>query len=174
MRRIIPIFWLVAITTVSGCSKATPPSNTTNSSFKPNFSIQWPGEPDESLILPGNTGEMKVFMANFTEWNYDKETGQALRDGHATFYIVAVEEYPQKSFEDEKLTPHDMLFAHNFAFQKFEVSRKEIEHGPQKYPGLVIFQKMDKNCHRQLTVMAGNRLYSVSVRTYAVASVGTR
>ena len=163
MHRMIPIFLLVVITTVTSCSKASPTTNSMALGFKSTFTIQWPGQQEESFqIMPGKTGEVKYFNAGFTESKFDKETGTALHDGSATIYDVTVYEYPPKSLDDEKMTPQDILNASRVVKQA-EISFKEIQHGPRKYPGHDIYKKTDKSFSRILTVMAENRLYFVSV-----------
>jgi len=49
------------------------------------------------------------------------------------------------------------------AAKKDETSRKEIVHGPKKYPGLEITGKSGKYLRRRLVILAGLRLYDIGV-----------
>lgn len=47
--------------------------------------------------------------------------------------------------------------------QRGEFTRKDIEHGPKKYPGVDITSHSKNSFTRNVMVMAGLRIYNVSV-----------
>jgi hypothetical protein len=63
----------------------------------------------------------------------------------------------------DAMSPRDLLAAYTVAFQKDEVSRKEIEHGPNKLPGLDLVGRVSGKLSRKVVVAAGTRMYTVSV-----------
>ena len=67
-----------------------------------------------------------------------------------------VDEYSAASLKGA--TIKELMFAKVFAFRRDEVSRKEIEHGPTKYPGLDILMRQDGIWTRKVLVAASPRL----------------
>jgi hypothetical protein len=104
---------LIAYAYVS-CSPSAKPGG-----FDPKLHLQWPGTPDESQQIVGNS---KHYTARLTR-----------KGASGTLYLsLNVDEDPGFA----KLAPKDALDSFTFAFRKNETSRKEIEVGPKKYPGL--------------------------------------
>ena len=81
--------------------------------------------------------------------------------GGITLYTANVTDLGAEAAKEG--SPRDHLIAFKTAFQKDEVSRKEIEHGPKKRPGLDIVSNRSGKVSREVVVAAGSRLYSVSV-----------
>jgi hypothetical protein len=142
-----------------GCSKPTPQAGTSQTatqerrlSFDPELHLKWPGPPHEgSQLLPTEAGEARHYSATFA----DKRSGGVIN------YTAFVEEYPADSIK--KADPEELLSAYVFAFQADEVSRKKIEYGPRKYPGLDIVSQRDGRFDRKLVVMADRRMYHIGV-----------
>ena len=76
-------------------------------------------------------------------------------------FSVFVEEYPDEKFGG--YTPKQMLESFTSVLQNDEISRKSIEHGPKKYPGLEFENRNEKQKWHSIVVIAGPRLYSISV-----------
>jgi len=121
-------------------------------SFRPKFSVKWPGKPSEhSQVLQTELGEEKHYSAMFAD---KSPSGSVL-------YFAAVEELPKKALKE--FGARKLLEAYVFAFKKEETSRKEITFGKGKYPALDITTHARKLFGRRLVILAGNRIYDVSV-----------
>jgi len=87
------------------------------------------------------------------------------RPGGLVLFSAFVEEFPEKALMGT--SAKDLLAAYVFAFRKDETSRKELEHGPKKYPGLEISRQrtspLGMRFDRSLVVFAGRRIYDISV-----------
>jgi hypothetical protein len=133
-----------------------PPDQPEQLSFMPKLKLKWPGKPSESSqILATRDGEQKHYDAMFA----DKRP-----DGVVLFF-AAVEEFPEEALKAS--SAKDLLLAYVFAFRKEETSRKELEHGPKKHPGLEISSQrtspLGMRFCRRLVVFAGQRIYEISV-----------
>jgi hypothetical protein len=155
---------VVSIASTVGCSKGGSPSLSSPSNsatkeldFDPKLVLKWPAAPREShQALPVEGGEFKIYSASLTE----------KRPGGLIIFGVDVEEYPEKTLKAYK--PGEMLTEHEIPFHKEETNRKEIEHGRKKYPGFDITRQHVNPSGRilfmrSLVVMAGPRIYAVSV-----------
>jgi hypothetical protein len=158
MRVAVPFLLQGALLVAVGCSRgagspgANPPAQARQLSFNPKLTLKWPGVPTEdSQIMPIETGDVKHYSALFAD---KQPTGIIIYGAH-------VMEYPAKTLE--VTSPKELLMAYVFAFQKDETSRKEIEHGHDKYAGLEISRHRGDRFDRLLVVMAWPRLYSVEV-----------
>ena len=78
-------------------------------------------------------------------------------------FQVSVAEYPAGLLQGT--SPKELLAAYLFARQKDELIRKEIEHGPRKYPGLEIATRSGRHLGRRLVIFGGRRLFEISVST---------
>jgi len=157
----------VATTVLGGMLLSTlaaePPAQQSKLPFKSKFTLKWPGKPSEdSQILKTNDGEEKHYSAMFA----DKQPEGAV------VYSAFVIEYPEKALKGT--TPKEMLAAYVFAFQKEETSRKEIEHGKNKHPGLDITSKSAKFFGRKVVVMVQPRLYEIAVTAKNESSLKTK
>lgn len=141
MRAIVLCIVAAGFLIAAGCSK---PSGVHKSTA--GFRVTWPGEPEEA---PGAGGPYRA-------------TYMDRGPGGITLYTASVTDLGAAGAAEEG-SPRDHLVAFKTAFQKDEVSRKEIEHGPKKRPGLDIVSKRDGKVSREVVVAAGSRLYSVSV-----------
>jgi hypothetical protein len=120
--------------------------------FQPKLSLKWPGKAFESSeILSTEHGDEKHYSALFSNKG---------GSGVVTFSAFVIE-FPDKAVKGT--TPKELLTAYAFASKDDETSRKEVEHGPMKYPGLEISTKARGLFGRKLVVLAGSRLYEVSV-----------
>ncbi|HJZ91259.1 MAG TPA: hypothetical protein VKE40_10325 [Gemmataceae bacterium] len=138
-----------AVVLAAGSAVADPPGR---SEFDPGLRLKWPGTSSESsTVLPGDQVEIRTYSAIYTGKGPDG----------AVVYSAVVLEYPQAAVKDA--SPEELLAAYVFATRKHEVSRKSIEHGPAKLPGLDIVIRRDGRVTRRVVVAAGQRLYAVSV-----------
>ena len=125
-------------------------------SFNPKLALKWPGKPFESSqVLTTKDGEQKHYSAMFA----DK------RPDGLVLFSAFVEEFPEKALKGT--SAKQLLAAYVLAFRKEETSRKELEHGPKKYPGLDITSQHASpsgiRFNRKLVVLAGRRIYCISV-----------
>ena len=127
----------------TGCSQSGKPSGVDKHTA--GFRVTWPGEPEEP---PGAGGPYRA-------------TYMDRAPGGITLYTASVTDLGAEAAKEA--SPRDHLVAFKTAFQKDEVSRKEIEHGPKKRPGLDIVSNRSGKVSRELVVAAGSRVYSVSV-----------
>lgn len=149
--------WAFPFAAVSGLLASPPaaaqaPAQQEQLRFQPGLTLKWPGKPSESSqILPGEGGDEKHYTALFTD---------KLPAGAVTFSAFVIE-FPDKALKG--MSPQRFLAAYVAASKKDETSRKEVEHGPKKYPGLEITTHARGLFGRKLVVLAGSRLYEVSV-----------
>jgi hypothetical protein len=115
--------------------------------------LKWPGSPHESSqVIPSDVGEEKHYDATFT----DRRSPDTIVP-----YSAFVIDFPEKALKGK--APRDFLNAYVFASQKHETARKEVELGRCKHPCLEITTHSGDLFDRRLVVMAGPRLYEVSV-----------
>ena len=161
MRPVIVLFALTLAMAIGGCSKPTAPAVETLSASEDSdpvvsmpFEVKWPGRPALSRqAQAAHAGEQVTYTATYS---------QGGPEGVVTF-LVSVAEYPEQLLQGT--SPRQLLAAHVYALQKDELSRKEIEHGPRKYPALEIATRSGRHLGRRLVIFAGRRLYEVSVST---------
>jgi hypothetical protein len=159
------LLWAVSCTTLGGLlagslAVAQPPARQEQLSFKPKLDLKWPGKPSESSqVLATAEGDQKHYSALFT---HKHPSGVVL-------FSAFVEEFPDKALKGA--SPKELLAAYVFASKKNETSRKEIEHGAKKYPGLEITTRTDKQFGRKVVVMARSRIYEVSVTSKTEAAL---
>lgn len=138
----------------TGCGSKTakPQVVAREQTFDPGLVLSWPNKPEESS---------QVFDSseNLTK-HYSASCALKLPDGILLFSAF-VEEYADDKFGGH--SPEQMLYFHNFGFMKNETSRKSIEHGTKKYPGLVIESRGEKVTTKRIEVVAVRRIYSISV-----------
>lgn len=166
---------LTALTSLSGCSQDTPPA-TTNApaganatpafsadnprfteedapDFDPKLTLEWPGTPEESRrrTNAGMADETMIYSATL----FQTETGPV------TIFSANVYEFSEKDLRgsDSK----ELLASHLTSGDEVELTHKDIEHGPNKHPGLDVTAKDDGGFLRRLNVMVGRRIYSVQV-----------
>jgi hypothetical protein len=137
--------------TGAGCSKSGADNSSPNTaaSFAPELRLQWPGEVPEGTVSDHGDGSRSYSAASWMN-----------RHGVRLLYRVLVLEYPAAAMKDT--APAELLEAYHASTRKYELSRTPVTHGPKKYPGLDVRIKTGL-VFRQLTVVAGRRLYSVSV-----------
>jgi hypothetical protein len=112
--------------------------------------LKWPGKPTESSQVDEGTS-LRHYSASFAD---KQATG-------LTLFWADVEEFPEKMLKGT--SPKELLTAYVLGSKRNEISRKEIEHGPKKYPGLEITTRTEKHFGRRLVVMPGSRIYDLSV-----------
>jgi hypothetical protein len=150
MRTIAVFFVLVLSIAVGGCSRAGPTSGGNQQTaggnqpgFKPGLNLKWPGTP---TVL---AGDQEHYAATLTQ----KEP-----EGLIVFSAFVMQ-YPELQGAD----PNELLGAYVFGSQKSEISRKKIEFGRDKHPGFDIATRSGSRFGRKIVVMAGPRLYEISV-----------
>jgi len=161
MRPVIVMFALSLAPIIGGCSKPTVPAVETLSASEDSepvvnmpLEVKWPGRPALSRQAQASQAGEQV--------NYTATYSQGGPEG-VVIFLVSVAEYPAGLLQGT--SPRQLLAAHVYALQKDELSRKEIEHGPRKYPGLEIATRSGRHLGRRLVIFAGTRLYEVSVST---------
>src|SRR5437867_2015734 len=106
MRPMVTCFVAVVLITTVGCSKSSKPTGVLTTSG--GFRVSWPGTPDEA----------GAGTAYYTAMYADRAPGQV------TLYMASVTDLGPAAAE---MPARDHLVAFKFAFQKDELSRKEIE-----------------------------------------------
>ena len=89
--------------------------------------------------------------------------------GHLLQYSVSVLELGTNA---NGMTPKEHLTAFKLAFQKDELSRKEIEHGSKKLPGLDIVIRRAGILRRTWAIVSGTRMYEVGVTAATEEALG--
>ena len=166
---------LTVMTSLCGCSTDAPPAVTNAPAvlneppadsfentpfteedapdFDPKLTLEWPGTPEESRrrINTGMADETTIYSATF----FQTETGTL------TIFGASVYQFTEKDLQGSD--PKEMLARHGTSGDEIALSRKQIEHGPNKYPGYDVTAKSGTSFLRRVTVMFGRRLYSVEV-----------
>jgi hypothetical protein len=158
MRKSILLLMLIAtIATAAGCSRSpSRPASDLQKSF--GLRLNWPGEPHESnQDLPSKEGVWKNYMGTFTERGQDE--------------VVIFSAYVMELPTLEQSSPKDLFEASVLPMQRDEFTRKDIEHGPKKYPGVDITRHSKKSFSRNVQVMAGLRIYNISVTCHKEKSL---
>src|SRR5262249_37564088 len=106
---------------------------------------------ESSYVENSDIGELKHYSA----------MGSVKKAHGVIIFSAFVEEYPEKAVKDK--SAKQMLNAYVLVTKKGETSRKEIEHGPKKFPGLDIVYKSGAFFGRKLVVIVGPRIYEVAV-----------
>lgn len=82
--------------------------------------------------------------------------------GPLTIFSASVYEFSAEDLQGSD--PKELLAGPVTSGSEIELSRKQIEHGPNKYPGLDMTAKSgDDGVLRRINVMVGRRVYSVQV-----------
>jgi hypothetical protein len=144
--------WVVAAgLAAAGCSQPGAPA--AGGWAGPGFRVTWPGPPTEAS---GPEGGYPEYTASYS----DDTPGRVLR------YKATVTDFPA---EVRNVAPRELLAtltAPGPFFPAPEVSRKDIEHGPRRLPGLEIVTRTaggHPGVQRRVLVAAGTRVFSVSV-----------
>jgi len=151
VKRVLIVFAVGAIGCLAVCAYVGCIAPAKRAGFDSELHLQWPGTPDESRQI---VGDSKHYTAMLTH-----------RSANGILFLSAnVDEDPGFA----KLSPKEALDSYTFAFRKHETSRKEIEVGPKKYPGLEITKKDATAAgkvrfERELVYVDGSRIASVSV-----------
>lgn len=166
---------LAAMTSLCGCSQEAPPAvenipavpnepatldpdNVTPFTeqdapdFDPKLTLEWPGTPEESRRRShaGLADETSGYGASITF----SQTVPVTR------FAAAVTQFTEKTLQG--LAPKQMLVDEALGEDK-ELTRKEIEHGPKKYPGLDVTAKSGDSFVRRVVVLARTRIYKIEV-----------
>jgi hypothetical protein len=138
---------------VNGQVAGQPAAQEAKLAFKPKLELKWPGKPEESSqVIKDGSFEQKDYTAHFV---LKRATG------NISFW-ASVAELPIKEMREN---PKVALAAYVLAFKKDETSRKEIEHGPKKFPGFEIASRTKFGFDRKVVVIAGQRIYQISVQS---------
>lgn len=173
MRVLKILILLVAITNFCGCSKDAPPAVTNASAvlnetpadssdntpfteeaapeFDPKLTLAWPGTPEESRrrINAGQPDETTIYSATFS------------LTGPVTIFGASVYQFTEKDLQGSD--PKEMLVSHGTIGGEIELTRQQIEHGPNKLLGFDVTAKDDGSFRRRVNILAGTRIYSVEV-----------
>ncbi|MBC7819653.1 MAG: hypothetical protein IAG10_22455 [Planctomycetaceae bacterium] len=119
--------------------------------FDPKLTLVWPGTPEESRrrINAGQAHETTIYSASLTQL------------GPVTIFSASVYEFSAEDLQGSD--PKEMLASHGTTGDEVELTRKEIEHGPNKHLGFDVTAKDDGSFLRRVNVMVGRRIYSVNV-----------
>lgn len=119
--------------------------------FDPRLTLEWPGTPEESRrrINAGMADETTTYRATFRQ------------TGPVTIFEATVHQFSEKDLQGT--AAKEMLVGHGTGSDVIELTRKQIEHGPNKYPGFDVTAKDDGSFDRRVNILAGRRLYSVRV-----------
>ncbi len=115
------------------------------------MTLAWPGTPEESRrrIDPGTDRETTIYRASFTQ-NFP-----------LTSFGAAVYEFTEKDLQGGD--PTEWLPRHLGGGNVVELSRRQIEHGPNKDLGFEVTAKDENLFVRRVNVLVGRRVYSVEV-----------
>ena len=118
--------------------------------FDPRLSLKWPGTPEETRrrINAGQPDESTTFRASL------------IQSDPATIFSATVSHFTEKDRQGIDL--NEML-ADSALQSDEELSRKEIKHGPNKYPGLDVTAKSGTSFVRRIVVLAETRFYQIEV-----------
>jgi hypothetical protein len=119
--------------------------------FDPQLTLAWPGTPEESRrgIDPGTDRETTIYSARFTQ-------NLPLTSFGATVY-----EFTEQDLQGGD--PKEWLPRHLGGGNVVELSRRQVEHGPNKHLGFEVTAKDEILFIRRVNVLAGRRVYSVEV-----------
>lgn len=167
---------LTTMLSLCGCSKDAPPAatnavgvsnepsaessnNTTFTEeaapdFDPKLILEWPGTPEESRrrINAGMADETTIYSA--TLWQTETVP--------LTIFGATVYQFTEKDLQDAG-DPKEMLASHMMSDEDEELTRQQIEHGPNKLLGFDVIVKEEGGFRRRVNVLAGTRIYSVQV-----------
>jgi hypothetical protein len=119
----------------------------------PGLTLKWPGPPSENIQATPGGGLEPTYAATYVSRS----------PGRFLLFSAGVTDFGPKVAEE--MSPEDLLAASVTAFQKDEVSRTPIEHGPRRHPGFDIVSRRDGKVTRKVVVVAGSRVFTVSVTT---------
>ena len=78
-----------------------------------------------------------------------------------TIFSVSVYEFAEQDLQGSD--PKELVASHGTSGDEIELTRKQIERGPNKLLGFDVTAKDDGGFVRRINVMAGRRIYSVQV-----------
>jgi len=151
-RRVIVLLLAVAeFASILGCSKVVLQTGKGSLDFTPKFAVTWPDTPREaSYPIDTAEGILKTYVASVT-----KRRG----DANITFE-VRVAQYPN---EFKLLDPKKILDHMKASKDNEETSRREMEHGLKKHPGLEITGRRRGKYYHRIIILADRTLYEASV-----------
>lgn len=132
---------------------AIPFTEETAPDFDPKLTLVWPGTPEESRrrINAGKADETTIYGATLMQ----------TQSVPVTIFSANVYELSESDLQGSD--PKELLASHLTSGDEVELTRKEIEHGPNKHPGLDVTSKEADSFLRRVNVMVGRRIYSVQV-----------
>jgi hypothetical protein len=120
--------------------------------FEPKLGLKWPGKVTESnQTVKDEKVETRFYNATCTK---EGPMGAMMFFAH----VMELDETELKG-----TSPKKVLDAYTFASKDDETSRKAIEYGSKKYPGLDIVTRWGKSFCRKKVVMVRSRIYEVAV-----------
>ncbi len=167
--------FLTALTSLCGCSQDAPPAATNAPAvandppaidagnppfteeaapdFDPKLTLEWPGTPEESRrrINAGMADETTIYHATLSQ----TETVPII------IFEASVYQFTEKDLQGSD--PKELLVGHLTSGDAIELTRKQIEHGPNKLQGFDVTAKEEGGFRRRVNVLTGTRIYSVEV-----------
>lgn len=119
--------------------------------FDPKLTLEWPGTPQESRrrINAGMADETTIYSATFSQ------------TGPVTIFDASVYQFTEKDLQGTD--PKEMLASHGAVSDETELTRKQIEHGPNGRLGFDMTATSGDGFVRRVNVLAGTRIYSIQV-----------
>ena len=173
MRSMILLASMVLMASLCGCFNAAPsvatnptaatnmpPADSTETAhsfteqdapdFDPKLTLVWPGTPEESRrrIDAGTADETTIYSATF--WASEP----------VTIFSATVRQVPE---QDLQVSDQAEMLAEYALNGHEEVTRKQIEHGSNKFMGIEVAAHSNGAPARSLAVRAGTRIYRISV-----------
>lgn len=135
-------------------SENTPYTEKDAPDFNPKMTLDWPGTPQESRrrIDAGSAHETTIYSATFSQ------------TGPIVTFEANVSLMSDKDLQDSD--PKELLANQGTWDEHQELTRKQIEFGPNKYLGFEVTGKVGDTFVRRLNVLAGRRLYALEVVSF--------
>ena len=174
MRSLTLLAVLTVMTSLCGCSTDAPPAvpnapavpnvppadsseNTPFTEkdapdFDPKLTLEWPGAPEVSRrrINAGMADETTIYGATLM-----------MLDFPVIIFSASVYQFTEKDLQGSD--PKEMLASHGTSGDETELTRRQIEHGPNKLLGFDVTAKDDGGFFRRVNILAGTRIFSVYV-----------
>jgi hypothetical protein len=119
--------------------------------FDPKLTLEWPGTPEESRrrINAGMADETTIYSATFSQ------------TGPVTIFAATVHQFSEKDLQGSD--PKEMLASHGTSGGEIELTRQQLEHGPNKLMGFDMTAKEEGGFRRRVNILDGTRIYSIQV-----------
>lgn len=135
-------------------SENTPFTEEDAPDFDPKLTLEWPGTPEESRrrINAGMADETTIYGATLF-----------LIAESVTIFGASVYQFSEKDLQS--FDPKEMLVGHRTSGGEIELTRQQIEHGPNRLLGFDVMSKYDGGFRRRVNILVGTRIYTVEVHS---------